>query len=367
MSEDKLNKEGLARVWLKIWSLVKVLVGDVDVKGKGSLQVQVDNLDTRVGECFRNASDGKRLVADAVTGKGVPTSASDTFAAIANKIAMIESPPPGGTYDDGVAYAVKEWAVQSNGTYYFAPDRSYKWTSNNQGVHSSIAETTWTITLSSPVEYTFLYKVSSESGYDELSVILDGSAIVSAISGDGTEQKITKTLSEGTHTLKATHSKDGSVNAGQGTGYLILNPVVKNASINLGSGEAPAGTATASDVLSGKTFSNASSIGLSGSMSNEGGTTVDAGSVTQDDSYTYLTVPLSGYYDTSSKLRAANSDLGKKTLTLMTGRGQYNSGSAIMVYAYAKVYYNGSVICSTNTRWERADYGVGDAYASFKI
>ena len=44
-------------------------------------------------------------------------------------------------------------------------------------------------------------------------------------------------------------------------------------------------------------------------MANKGGTTVDAGSVTQDSSYTYLGIPSSGYYSSGSKVRAKNSDL----------------------------------------------------------
>ena len=91
MEDEKLNKNGLIKVWLKIWTLLKLLVGDVDVTGKGDLQTQINNIDNRVDECFRNASDGKKLIADAVTGKGVPTLVSDTFATMAANIAKIRS------------------------------------------------------------------------------------------------------------------------------------------------------------------------------------------------------------------------------------------------------------------------------------
>lgn len=40
--ENKLDKLGLGRVWGKVFSLVKLLTGDVDVQGKGTLQDQVN-------------------------------------------------------------------------------------------------------------------------------------------------------------------------------------------------------------------------------------------------------------------------------------------------------------------------------------
>ena len=43
-------------------------------------------------------------------------------------------------------------------------------------------------------------------------------------------------------------------------------------------------------------------------MANKGSTTQDA-TATQDDTYTYLTVPVAGYYNTASKLRTKNSNL----------------------------------------------------------
>ena len=77
---------------------------------------------------------------------------------------------------------------------------------------------------------------------------------------------------------------------------------------NAGVSATKKGTAGAGDVLSGKTFTNGSSVGASGTMANKGSTTQDA-TATQDDTYTYLTVPVAGYYDTASKLRTKNSNL----------------------------------------------------------
>ncbi len=93
---------------------------------------------------------------------------------------------------------------------------------------------------------------------------------------------------------------DGRVNTGSTnyqTGY------------NAGVSATKVGTAGRGDVLSGRTFTNGSSVGASGTMADKGGSTVDAGAVTQDDNYTYLTVPVNGYYNTSSRIRAQSSGL----------------------------------------------------------
>ena len=83
---------------------------------------------------------------------------------------------------------------------------------------------------------------------------------------------------------------------------------------NAGVSATKKGTAVAGDVLSGKTFTNSGSVGASGTMANKGNTTQDA-AVTQDATYTYLTVPANGYYNTASKLRARNSNLATQVKT----------------------------------------------------
>ncbi len=89
---------------------------------------------------------------------------------------------------------------------------------------------------------------------------------------------------------------------------------------NAGVSATKKGTAGAGDVLSGKTFTNSSSVEASGTMANKGNTTQDA-TVTQDNDYTYLAIPASGYYDTNSKLRTKNSNLAKvKTGTYVTDK-----------------------------------------------
>ena len=69
------------------------------------------------------------------------------------------------------------------------------------------------------------------------------------------------------------------------------------------------GTAGTGDVLTGKTFTNASSVEAAGAMANKGAVTVDSGPVTQDDTYTYLAVPAAAFYNANSKLRTKNSNI----------------------------------------------------------
>jgi len=185
MGDEKLDKNGLIKVWLKIWTLIKLIVGDVDIVDKGDLQTQINNMGKRVSECFQSASDGKNLLADAITGKGVPTEANDTFATMAENI-------------------------------------------------SNIKEADDSINEESPN-----YR----------------------------------------------------------TGY------------NAGVAATKKGTAGTGDVLTGKTFTNASSVEAAGAMANKGAVTVDSGPVTQDDTYTYLAVPAAAFYNANSKLRTKNSNI----------------------------------------------------------
>ena len=65
------------------------------------------------------------------------------------------------------------------------------------------------------------------------------------------------------------------------------------------------GNAAESQVLSGYTFSNANSSGLTGTMTNNGGTTKSATySLDATNSRVVATIPANGYYNTSSKLYA---------------------------------------------------------------
>ena len=302
---EKLNKEGLTKVWLKVWTLVKTLTGDVDVSGKGTLQAQINNLSVKTEQCFQSASDGKTLVANAVTGKGVPTSADDTFATMADNIAAIQT---------SAALQSKSAALSiANPSVELTPDSGY------DGLSKAV------VSITPQEKAAALSTVAQDITPDSGKVL--SKVTVPAVEGTaGTADVLSgKTFSSGSAGVNKTGAManqgawvgetSGNGNVAIPKGYHDGNGYVKgegayNAGKSAGTSAAKVGTAGTGDVLSGKTFTNASTVGATGAMANKGGTTVDAGSVTQDSSYTYLGIPSSGYYSSGSKVRAKNSDLG---------------------------------------------------------
>ena len=93
MSNNKLNKDGVKALWDRVFVLIKKITGDVDVKNKGTLQKQVNEVSTRVEECFTSVSNGKKAVANAITGKGISTAENAEFATMAENIGKIKSSP----------------------------------------------------------------------------------------------------------------------------------------------------------------------------------------------------------------------------------------------------------------------------------
>lgn len=68
------------------------------------------------------------------------------------------------------------------------------------------------------------------------------------------------------------------------------------------------GTAGAGGILEGLKAWVAGKL-VNGSMKDRRGTTVDAGTVTQDDEYTYLSIPEEACFDSNSKVRTENSNI----------------------------------------------------------
>ncbi len=89
----KLGSTGLKAFWIKIFSLICLITGNVDVIGKGDLQTQIDSMDEKVKQCFTSASNGKKAIASAITGKGVSTASDATFATMATNIGNIKTSP----------------------------------------------------------------------------------------------------------------------------------------------------------------------------------------------------------------------------------------------------------------------------------
>lgn len=63
----------------------------------------VKNAQTKADQAFQSASDGREVVATAITGKGVPASSSDTFPVLAGKISQITTGGGGADTSDATA------------------------------------------------------------------------------------------------------------------------------------------------------------------------------------------------------------------------------------------------------------------------
>lgn len=91
-------------------------VDKTDIEGLASQSY----VDTKVNELFQNVSDGKELIASAITDKGVYASEDETFQELSNKISLIPVGPPGSNI---IGYVDEENDIYvsltelENGTY----------------------------------------------------------------------------------------------------------------------------------------------------------------------------------------------------------------------------------------------------------
>ena len=93
MSSDKIDSTEVGGFWDKLFYLIKLITGDVKVSTKGTLQSQIDEMSTKVDDCFQNVSDGKKAVASAITDKGVTTAQNAEFATMAANVRKIKTNP----------------------------------------------------------------------------------------------------------------------------------------------------------------------------------------------------------------------------------------------------------------------------------
>ena len=87
------------------------------------------------------------------------------------------------------------------------------------GNNSATSQIDITIDYSEPFEFSFWYKVSSESGYDYFYFYLDGEQILSK-SGTVAWTQYTTTLSAGSHTLSWRYTKDSGVASGSDCAWI---------------------------------------------------------------------------------------------------------------------------------------------------
>ena len=93
MSSDKIDSTEVGGFWDKLFYLIKLITGDVKVSTKGTLQSQIDEMSTKVDDCFTSVSDGKKAVASAITDKGVTTAQNAEFATMAANVRKIKTNP----------------------------------------------------------------------------------------------------------------------------------------------------------------------------------------------------------------------------------------------------------------------------------
>ena len=281
----------LNEIWITVFTLIKSIVGDVDVKNKGTLQKQID-------DCFQSASDGKSAIASAITGKGVSTDADATFAQMAANIGSIKTNPrlqaknaalstaaqaikPDSGYDGLSQVAIP--AVTGNAAQGdVLSGRTFNSATAGIAKAGTLADKTGT------ADYSAAASLDSTNGRIKLQV--------PAVGKYGTGNYLYAAFATIASLIGLTASK------------LVKGCTILGITGNSANVDTSAGNAAASQILSGKESYVGGNL-VTGSMSDKSGTTVTAGSVTQDSSYTYFGVPSSGYYSTGSKLRALNSNI----------------------------------------------------------
>ena len=317
----------LNEIWVTVFTLIKSIVGDVDVKSKGTLQKQID-------DCFTSASNGKAAIASAITGKGVSTASDATFATMAANIGNIKTSPklqvknaalstaaqtikPDTGYDGLSQVAIP--AVSGNaGTGDVLSGKTFS--SGSAGISKTGTmpnKGAWTGTVAAASKITIPAGYHNGNGYAQCTDKGYNQGVTDADNRINTNSANYKggynagvSAADGRVNTNSVNYK-GGYNAGVSAADGRVNAESANykGGYNAGVSATKKGTAGTGDVLAGKTFTNSSSVGASGTMPNKGNTTQDAGEVTQDDTYTYLTVPANGYYNTASKLRTKNSNL----------------------------------------------------------
>lgn len=111
-----------------------------------------------------------------------------------------------------IGTAVKEVSL-TNSTYPWRYHTSSgRFESTNKGISSSFGTLTIQFTATEEAEISFDYGVSSESGYDKLTITLDGVAVVNGISGIKSGS-FSKQLSTGKHTVVFKYTKDSYTNS----------------------------------------------------------------------------------------------------------------------------------------------------------
>lgn len=101
----------------------------------------------------------------------------------------------------------------------WASEGSYSLASTNQGQHSTTSTSTLSATLSAAGTLTFDWKVSSESNFDKITVLVNGVTVVNAISGENSGS-YSGAVPAGAFTMEVRYSKDSTANTGLDTAFV---------------------------------------------------------------------------------------------------------------------------------------------------
>ncbi|MBO4875011.1 MAG: choice-of-anchor J domain-containing protein [Bacteroidales bacterium] len=107
------------------------------------------------------------------------------------------------------------WSIVSSGAH-----GGNKCLKSASGTHSSTSQISMTLDLVDASPFSFWYKVSSESGWDEFSFAIDGTDVISDVSGEVSWTQYSTTLAAGTHTLAWKYTKDGSASSGSDCAWI---------------------------------------------------------------------------------------------------------------------------------------------------
>lgn len=233
-----------------------------------------DTLVKAVNECFQSASDGKIAVANAITGKGVATSADATFATMANNISAIKV---GIETSDATAL---EGDVLSGKTYYKDNVKKTGTMPNRTG------------------------KTEDWCNYSSVSVQAlpadVSQAIVKVPNAYGRQGYYD---SSSTVTCNIANLNAGNIKAG-----VLVGKYGGDTTNNIKGTFTSDANATAGEILVGKTaYVNGAKV--TGTMPNRGNANVQTDSILLQNSNVYFNIPNAGYYLNGSDVYAPYSSL----------------------------------------------------------
>lgn len=263
------------------------------------MRVDVADFRVEVDALKKSVSDGKTLVAGAITAKGVNTATDATFATMATNIAAIKTNPTLQAKTATLSTAAQTIKADSGydglsqvtvpeitGTAAAGNVLAGKTFSSASGVNltGTMANKTGT------AEYTATAALDSTNS--ELEMTIPGNGYYS------TNNKLKATFSTIASLIELTSAKLAS-------GNTILGVAGSSNVV-----DTSAGTATAAQILSGK-IAYVDGAKLTGTMANKTGTAEYTATAALDSTNSELemTIPATGYYSTSNKLKASFSTI----------------------------------------------------------